>query len=506
MTDLLGISDVPDNQLESVLSKFLSENTTVRSFTDIKLSDRKLIWAGLFSIAENNSSSILQDKALKCCKLLSRDRVGINECIENKNVDLLIQKSGISRLQPDSEPGVRFESKMVLSNLIHQSSTVQAYCTVNGFLKDILTTITNHKDRNEVERFDLRLLFLLTALCSEQRQVANSEHRALTLINNNLKSCLDMSPCSPVLALYVVEVLKVLFNLALESRTEDTEELTRICKTLDSVLNHAYEDKDSENMVVSNVINFLTNMDGKMEPTTYIIHKISNIQRILDYLLMKLEEYSENKLKNLKEEVSPTLSVLWILSKMHREVRKYLKQIILPPLTAEDIQNKPEKGSSPRSRLVSLLTNPDQDVATMTAEFLFVLCKHNVGKLVKHSGYGNAAGLLARRGLLLGGRGEENFSSDEESDTEEYQKEAHKVNPITGCVEEDRPNPLEGMSEEQKEYEAMKLVNMMDKLVKDGFIQPARIGEDGKPVPVEHILQLQEGMNIPGKGTGEDSD
>ena len=50
------------------------------------------------------------------------------------------------------------------------------------------------------------------------------------------------------------------------------------------------------------------------------------------------------------------------------------------------VQNKPEKGSSPRSRLVSLLTNPDQDVATMTAEFLFVLCKHNVGKLVKHSG------------------------------------------------------------------------------------------------------------------------
>lgn len=124
--------------------------------------------------------------------------------------------------------------------------------------------------------------------------------RALTLINNNLKSCLDVSPCSPVLALYMVEVLKVLFNLALESRTEDTEELTSICKTLDSVLNHAYEDKDSENMVVSNVINFLTNMDGKMEPTTYITYKISNIQRILDYLLIKLKEFSENKLKNLK--------------------------------------------------------------------------------------------------------------------------------------------------------------------------------------------------------------
>ena len=42
---------------------------------------------------------------------------------------------------------------------------------------------------------------------------------------------------------------------------------------------------------------------------------------------------------------------------------------------------------------------------------------------VKHTGYGNAAGLLARRGLMAGagrGRGRGNYSSDEESDTEEY--------------------------------------------------------------------------------------
>lgn len=35
---------------------------------------------------------------------------------------------------------------------------------------------------------------------------------------------------------------------------------------------------------------------------------------------------------------------------------------------------------------------------------------------------------------------------------------------MTGRVEEKLPNPMEGMTEEQKEYEAMKLVNMFDKL------------------------------------------
>lgn len=39
-----------------------------------------------------------------------------------------------------------------------------------------------------------------------------------------------------------------------------------------------------------------------------------------------------------------------------------------------------------------------------------------------------------------------------------------RVNPVTGRFEEERAKPWEGMSEEQKEYEVMKLVDAMDKL------------------------------------------
>ena len=39
-----------------------------------------------------------------------------------------------------------------------------------------------------------------------------------------------------------------------------------------------------------------------------------------------------------------------------------------------------------------------------------------------------------------------------------------RINPVTGCVEEERPNPMDSMSEEQKEYEATKLIGIMDKL------------------------------------------
>ena len=60
------------------------------------------------------------------------------------------------------------------------------------------------------------------------------------------------------------------------------------------------------------------------------------------------------------------------------------------------------------------------------------VCDVAVERFVKYTGYGNAAGLLAKRGLMLGGSGKSSsssgmhYSSDsEDSDTEIYKK--HKA-------------------------------------------------------------------------------
>ena len=56
---------------------------------------------------------------------------------------------------------------------------------------------------------------------------------------------------------------------------------------------------------------------------------------------------------------------------------------------------------------------------------------------MKHTGYGNAAGLLASRGMLGGRKSKisNDYSSDEDdSDTEEYTAVADMVDPITGLV------------------------------------------------------------------------
>ena len=53
-------------------------------------------------------------------------------------------------------------------------------------------------------------------------------------------------------------------------------------------------------------------------------------------------------------------------------------------------------------RLVRLMTaaGGSQGCEGMAAEFLFVLCKEDSARLIKYTGYGNAAGLLLTHGLL----------------------------------------------------------------------------------------------------------
>ncbi len=71
----------------------------------------------------------------------------------------------------------------------------------------------------------------------------------------------------------------------------------------------------------------------------------------------------------------------------------------------------------------------------MAADFLFVLCKENVDRLVKYTGYGNAAGLLASRGLMGGKKAAPtgDYSSDDsDSETEEYNAVVDKIDVMTG--------------------------------------------------------------------------
>ncbi|MPC09136.1 Synembryn-A [Portunus trituberculatus] len=192
----------------------------------------------------------------------------------------------------------------------------------------------------------------------------------------------------------------------------------------------------------------------------------------------------------------PILTLMVEMVQANRTIRKFVRLRVLPPL--RDVTKRPEEGRTLRNKLCTLMTSPLHDVKHLSANFLFILCKESVDRLIKYTGYGNAAGLLASRGLMLGGNKPtiDYSSGSEDSDTEEYVRVRDMVNPVTGRYEPPRPSPLEGMTDEQKEHEAMKLVNVLDKLTRNNVIQPCRIGNDGKPHPVESVMELQEGMGV----------
>ncbi|KAF4799161.1 Synembryn-B [Turdus rufiventris] len=243
----------------------------------------------------------------------------------------------------------------------------------------------------------------------------------------------------------------------------------------------------------SNAINLLSNvpvscLDVLINPSSqeetdikYNGMNMGAIQILLDFMEKRIDKGS-----SYREGLTPVLSLLTECCRTHRNIRKFIKAQVLPPL--RDVSNRPEVGTTVRNKLVRLMTHVDLGVKQIAAEFLFVLCKERVDSLLKYTGYGNAAGLLAARGLLAGGRGDHWYSDDEDTDTEEYKSAKPNINLITGHLEEPMPNPMDEMTEEQKEYEAMKLVNMFDKLSRDELIKPMGVRPDGTMAPLEEAV------------------
>uniref|UniRef100_A0A3Q4GX51 Synembryn n=1 Tax=Neolamprologus brichardi TaxID=32507 RepID=A0A3Q4GX51_NEOBR len=362
---------------------------------------------------------------------------------------------------------------------------------------------------SQVRFFDLRLTFLLTALRVDVRAQLAQELHGVSLLGNHLEATLglccsgtletaragfegipteELPPLSRQQTELAMEILKILFNITFDiNRRKVDEEEAAVYRHLGAILRHCLmshaDGEERTEEFHSHIVNLLGNLPL---PCLDVLLMPKVQQGSIEYMgvnmdavnmLLKFMEKRLDRGHKLKETLLPSLNLLTESARIHRETRKFLRSKVLPPL--RDVKNRPEVGNTLRNKIVRLMTHIDTDVKDCAAEFLFVLCKESVSRFIKYTGYGNAAGLLAARGLLRGGKDPGIYSEDEDSETEEYREAKAQINPITGVVEEEQPNPMEGMTEEQKEYEAMKLVHMFDKLSRNHLIQPMQLGMDG---------------------------
>lgn len=531
-------------QTEGLLRDFNRENIHTFSFDPQEETLRIKLCQSVLTVLGGQVEPSCQKTCLETLRILSRDKRVLGPVATRDGMLILGRLAGLqageedgdnqmSSPQEDSqtadeeedeeEERVVVEALKCLCNVVYNSPAAQQVSVevrlAHGLCASLRTARTWH---HEVGLFSLRLLFLLSALRPDVRVVLRREWHAVRLLTEVLEHTLDVRWVGPYETARpdpqglpmpaednerAMEALKALFNLTLSEigGEEDDHQFRLIAALLRHLMMLKTETEEKTDEAHSHAVNLLNNLpvscldvlidlpvQGGQEK--YGGKNMDAVQVLIDFMEKRIDKGS-----NYKEGLTPVLSLLTEGSRHHREIRRFIKAQVLPPL--KDVKIRPEIGTTTRNKLVRLMTHVDMGVKQTAAEFLFVLCKESVDNLLKYTGYGNAAGLLVARGLLAGGRGETQYSEEEDSDTEEYKCAKPFINRITGHVEEPMPNPIEEMTEEQKEYEAQKLVNMFDKLSRQNVIRPMGVRPDGTLAPLEETL-----CDLPEDNSGSDSD
>jgi hypothetical protein len=301
------------------------------------------------------------------------------------------------------------------------------------------------------------------------------------------------------------EILKVMYTLVhdmqVEESKDDLKELIKITRLVRLLLLHPAKTPVKKPEIDSHAIDLLAGIAWQSLPELIVKtdediphkfegHDMSAIEIMVKFLYNRTD--GNHKGYSITEALAPVTLVMTRMSENFPIIRKYLKSRILPPLLKEDLLQRPEVGNTLRNKLCALMTSSDA-VSGHVARLLFTLCKESVDRLIKYTGFGNAAGLLANHGLLFGrsGNGPQYSSDSQDSDTDEYKDVRDRVG-IHGWIQPNLPPPGDDMTEEQKEIEAIRLVQAIDKLNRAQLIQPCIIDSDGKPHAVDHVCQLLE--------------
>lgn len=533
MSDILSqLEAVGDGDIETVLQQYNQENSQTFTFNPQEEKLRSKLCQSVLAVLGLPVHPSCQRTCLETIRILSRDKKVLAPVATQEGMLVLGRlaripagETGGSQSPPQSEEDLKVvtEALKCLCNIVYNSPAAQQASVEIKLPHGLCSNLSMAQSWNhDVGLFTLRLLFLLSGLRPDVRDVLRKDHDAVRLLTDVLLHTLDVRWVGPYEVAVpdqqagplpakdnemVMEALKSMFNLTLSNpRGEQEDHQFRL---ITGILRHLFmlktETEDKTEEVHSHAVNLLNNLpvacwdvfidvpvQGGEEK--YGGKNLEAVQVLLDFLERRIDKKS-----NYKEGLTPVLSLLTEGSRCHREFRRYVKAQVLPPL--RDVTNRPEVGTTFRNKVVRLMTHVDLCVKEAAAEFLFVLCKENVNNLLKYTGYGNAAGFLMGRDFLTRGRTEGQYSEEEDSDTEEYKAAKPFINPMTARLEVPAPNPMDEMTEEQKVYEADKLITMLDKLARQNVIRPMVMRPDGSLGPLEESL-----CDPPEPKSGSDSD
>ncbi|XP_047140562.1 synembryn-A isoform X2 [Hydra vulgaris] len=474
---------------EKSLICFIKNNENSFTFTDYPCEVYDKVICHLFTFI--SSRHRFMPISLEVLRLLSRDKTIVTTL---NNVESYLEICIESLNSPELIESGKVEVLKCLCNWVYHSNIVRSFFVAHQLSQRVIEDTSKCSFLCPLTFYYVRILFLMSALEPNER-VTMLEHNIINVlcaIGNQVfdgdKSSLDIA-CQNVLA----EIFKALFNVTCKLTRSATEKIINACSDLVTLLCNLFTKfppalYDDTVDLLSHSVHLLVNM-----PQQSLCHLYYSATKktapekvfckynmeVIFVLLNTLD--SRIQLKNYKtmcDKSLPIFTAFCYICRINPIIRKYLKKLVLPPLKVSDI--RPEQNKDLRGRIVALMTTFNVPLKNMAADFLFVLCKENNVRLIRYAGYGNSAGYLASRGLLAPGFGkvEGEYSEDELSDFDDEDE----VDIMTGATRPDLSDDQDfsKLSDSEKEAEANKLVNMIEKLQSMNVVVPMSINKDGK--------------------------
>ncbi|CAD6197129.1 unnamed protein product [Caenorhabditis auriculariae] len=523
--DVSQLEELSKNSSEEIKSFFIAWNAKNAA---------QSVFGGVDYFARQEVAKIIESKSedsdlapflLETIRILSRQQTSLDTLLTNDVCKYITDHAGFTESQKIfvKIPSAKEASKCLINTLFH-SAKMRSHFEKTGChskLQSRLSEFAAEKfsvlkwlegaPEEEVEDFwymDLRLSFISTAYSGSFQSAWSNDEKAISVLCEPVKIVLkEDNHGSASQKERAMESLKTLFNILCHANESVLSENQVI--ELNLMLHDAFMTSDDEKVEQAVVNVFSTppvhphlptlcpkRSESAADVTTETTEKelaekydFSYTEKLLQRLESKLDSDSENS-KMTDGLLETYLTALIRLCSYSKPARRFCRLKILPPLKKSDVLVGPELGTTIRNKLVRVMTQATC-AKELTSEFLFILCKRSVPRLIKYTGFGHSAGLLANSGLLGQINSARQNSDSEDSETEDYNAVRQSVNPVTGTLyAADRGSALAGMSEEQKEYEALKLVEAMHRMMDAGLVKPGTIGEDGKVREVSHVLEL----------------
>ena len=129
--DLLGVNDKDESEAMAVLTTFRDDNAATKSF-DLKLEDRKSVWSDLFKLIRVQGGKVRLE-GLNCARILSRDRSGINEAIDEAIVSDIMRFGNLDTEEVSKDVEVTEEGLKVNPIIFTLSWSFSSLIRMNGW-------------------------------------------------------------------------------------------------------------------------------------------------------------------------------------------------------------------------------------------------------------------------------------------------------------------------------------------------------------------------------------